>query len=470
MLESLVLEAQSSSIPVVPVTPDILASVAQDPWRAAWVSNTGFSAKPGQICLLPNSATGQLAEVWVGVNVQHSLWALASLPAQLPAGTYRLQDAAGLLEVRAATLGFVLGSYRFDRYKKITDRGVRLAVSESLLNAVVIEAKAIKLARDLINTPAEDMGPADLAHAAQALGQEFAARVSVIVGDELLKQHYPAIHMVGRAGSQPPCLIDVRWGNPQHPRVTLVGKGVCFDTGGLDIKSADGMLLMKKDMGGAALALATARMIMASQLPVCLRVLIPAVENNIAHNAYRPGDVVHTRKGLTIEINNTDAEGRVILADALAEACNDKPELLIDFATLTGAARVALGPDVPALFSNQTELARALVAKGDQVLDPLWHMPLHAGYREMIDTPIADLTNSTKSSYAGAITAALLLQEFVDPSIAWVHLDVMAWNVKSRPGRPEGGEAMSARAVFAYLEDRFKKTATLSPPSLEEAG
>jgi leucyl aminopeptidase len=299
------------------------------------------------------------------------------------------------------------------------------------------------------------MGPADLSSAAKKLAAEYKAKFSEIVGDDLLKQNYPAIHAVGRASTNPPRLIDITWGNKKHPKLTLVGKGVCFDTGGLDIKPAAGMLGMKKDMGGAAHVLGLASLIMHAKLPVRLRVLIPAVENVISGNAYKPGDVINTRKGLTVEIGNTDAEGRVILADALFEASSEKPELILDFATLTGAARVAMGTDISALFTNDNHLANELINLGEKLLDPIWRMPLYTPYRKLIESPIADLNNAPLSLYGGAITAALFLKEFVGNNISWAHFDIMAWNASSSSAHPEGAEAMAIRAVFEYLQHRF---------------
>ena len=297
--------------------------------------------------------------------------------------------------------------------------------------------------------------PEQLATATQALGQAFGASVDQLIGDELLAQNYPLIHAVGRASAHPPRLLDLRWGDPGHPKITLIGKGVCFDSGGLDLKPSSAMRLMKKDMGGAATALGLARLIMSSGLPVRLRVLVAAVENAVAGNAFRPGDVLRSRRGLTVEIHNTDAEGRLVLCDALAEASDERPELMIDFATLTGAARVALGTDMPALFCNDDELANGLLTAAAQEQDPFWRLPLHRPYRDMLDSKIADLANASESSYAGAITAALFLQEFVPTDLPWVHFDLMAWNLKTQPGRPEGGEAMGLRALFAWLEQRY---------------
>jgi leucyl aminopeptidase len=299
------------------------------------------------------------------------------------------------------------------------------------------------------------MMPEHLAEAMLALGREFDASVKQIVGDELLTHHFPLIHAVGRASTHPPRLLDLRWGNPTHPKVTLLGKGVCFDSGGLDLKPSSAMRLMKKDMGGAATVLGLARLIMSAGLPVRLRVLVAAVENAVAGNAFRPGDVLRSRQGLTVEIHNTDAEGRLVLCDALAEAGAEQPEILLDFATLTGAARVALGTGVPALFCNDESMASELLAAAAREQDPCWRLPLHAPYREMLDSKIADIANASDSSYAGAITAALFLREFVPAGIPWAHFDSMAWNLKTQPGRPEGGEAMGLRAVFGWLEQRY---------------
>jgi leucyl aminopeptidase len=309
--------------------------------------------------------------------------------------------------------------------------------------------------RDLVNTPTEHMGPEQLADAVQAEADRFSAKCRAFTGEELLQHNFPAIHAVGRASCNEPRLVEMTWGDPDAPLLALVGKGVCFDTGGLDLKNSSGMALMKKDMGGGAHALALARLVMEHQLPVRLLVLIPAVENSVSGNAYRPGDVIATRKGLSVEIGNTDAEGRVVLSDALALACEHKPDLLIDFATLTGAARVALGADLPPLFSNRADIARAIQQAGDEVEDPLWTMPLYQPYVEQIKSPIADLNNSSKSSYGGCITAALFLQQFVTAKTPWVHIDTFAWNQSGRPGRPEGGEALGLRATFRFLQARY---------------
>ncbi len=316
-------------------------------------------------------------------------------------------------------------------------------------------AAAVFLARDLVNTPAGDLGPEELAAAAVHVAESAGACHRVIVGDDLLAENYPTIHAVGRASTRAPRLVDITWGDPAAPKLTLVGKGVCFDSGGLDLKTASGMRLMKKDMGGAAIMLGLAQAIIDARLPVRLRVLLPCVENSVSGNAMRPMDIVRTRQGLTVEIGNTDAEGRLILCDALAEASTETPALLIDMATLTGAARVALGPELAALFCNDDRLAAALLEASAAEEDPMWRMPLWRPYRKMLDSKVADLNNVSEGPYAGAITAALYLQEFVAPGIPWAHFDVMAWNPQSRPGRPEGGEATALRALYAHIAQRF---------------
>lgn len=444
-------------IPLIPVVETGFTAWLErqeEPLRR-WLDATGFKARPGQFSLVP-TADGQMQAVVVGIGRPDDLWALGGLPASLPEGNYALDAAFESESLHRLSLGWALGAYQFTRYKAAKRSPACLALAPAC-DAERIEryVAAIALVRDLINTPAEDMMPEQLAATIQELGQTFGASVAQLVGDELLAQNYPLIHAVGRASVHPPRLLDLRWGDPSHPKVTLIGKGVCFDSGGLDLKPSSAMRLMKKDMGGAATALGLARLIMSSGLPVRLRVLVAAVENAVAGNAFRPGDVLRSRQGLTVEIHNTDAEGRLILADALAEAGSERPELMIDFATLTGAARVALGTDMPALFCNDEVLANGLLATAAQEQDPLWRLPLHRPYRDMLDSKIADLANASESSYAGAITAALFLQEFVPANLPWTHFDLMAWNLKNQPGRPEGGEAMGLRAVFAWLEQRY---------------
>ncbi|KAA0580373.1 leucyl aminopeptidase family protein [Azospirillum sp. B21] len=458
MLATLLAVDGPDTVALTPVTkaglPDWLA--AQSPATASWVKAVGFTGEAGSTVFLPGP-DGGVAHMLAGVSAIDDLWAFAGMPASLPAGSYKI-DAA--LDARAATraaLGWALGSYRFTRYRKPPEKGFANLVwpAEADRGEVERAATATWLVRDLVNTPACDMGPAELAQAAQDLAAEFDAAVEVIVGQDLLDRDYPAIHAVGRASPREPRLIDLRWGNPQHPKVTIVGKGVCFDTGGLDLKPSSAMLIMKKDMGGAAHALALGRMIMMAGLPVRLRVLVPAVENVVSGDSFKPQDVLKTRKGLTVEVGNTDAEGRLILCDALAEADSEKPELLIDFATLTGAARVALGPDLPALMCNDDALANDLTEAGSAVDDPMWRLPLWAPYRKGLDSKVADINNVTTNGFAGAITAGLFLQEFVSKGTPWAHLDTYAWNGSARPGRPEGGEALGLRAAYAVIAKRF---------------
>ena len=352
-------------------------------------------------------------------------------------------------------LGYLMGRYRFDRYKS-TAATPRLIVPDGHDDLIQM-AEAVAMVRDLVNTPCEHMGPEDLHSVVEDLARDFDADFDAIVGADLLDQNYPAIHAVGRAATQAPRLLHLSWGDKEHPTVALVGKGVCFDCGGLNIKGSAGMRLMKKDMGGAAHVIALARLIMQHDLPVRLEMLVPAVENAISGNAYRPGDVIIGRSGLTMEIGNTDAEGRVILSDALTRACELNPELLVDFATLTGAARVALGADLPPYFSNRDALANDLEEAARSVADPVWRMPLFDDYDELISSPIADISNTGSTPMAGCITAALFLRRFVEPDLPWFHLDVYAWNPSERPGRPAGGAAHALRAMFALIEKRYRR-------------
>jgi leucyl aminopeptidase len=386
-----------------------------------------------------------------------AMWAFAGLPDLLPEGPYRVAAIPEGGDPSRIALGWALGTYSFDRYRrKKTPGGARLVWPNGADRGLVERlAGAVFLARDLINAPASDMGPAELAEAAIHVAERADARHRVIAGDALLAENYPTIHAVGRASTRTPRLVDIRWGDAAAPKVTLVGKGVCFDSGGLDLKQPSGMRMMKKDMAGAAIMLALGQAIMAAKLPVRLRVLLPLVENSVSGNAMRPLDVVTTRKGLTVEIGNTDAEGRLILCDALAEASSEQPQLLLDIATLTGAARVAVGPELAALFCNDDALANALLAAGTAEDDPLWRMPLWRPYRRLLDSKIADLNNVSEGPHAGAITAALYLQEFVEPGTPWAHLDVMAWNGRARPGRPEGAEAQALRALYRHIAGRF---------------
>jgi leucyl aminopeptidase len=447
----------SGSISLIPVIESEFTTwlEQQDEPLRRWLNTTGFKAKCGQFSLVPG-AEGQLRAVIIVIGKADDLWALGNLPAALPEGDYALNAAFAPPQLERLTLGWALGAYQFTRYKAPKRAMARLAPNSVCnVDRIQRQVNAITLVRDLINTPAEDLMPEQLAETVQGLAQESGASLEQIIGEELLARNFPLIHAVGRASAHPPRLLDLRWGDPGHPKVTLVGKGVCFDSGGLDLKSSSAMRLMKKDMGGAATTLGLARLIMSAQLPVRLRVLVAAVDNAVAGNAFRPGDVIRSRKGLTVEIHNTDAEGRLILCDALAEASIEQPQVLIDFATLTGAARVALGTQVPALFCNDESLASGLLAAAECEQDPCWRLPLHAPYREMLDSKIADLANASDSSYAGAITAALFLKEFVPNNLPWAHFDLMAWNLKTQPGRPEGGEAMTLRAVFGWLEQQY---------------
>ncbi|XHS79282.1 M17 family metallopeptidase [Burkholderiaceae bacterium UC74_6] len=423
-----------------------------------WLAAVGFKGKPDSHALVPG-ADGKLGQVFAGVAGPNHAFALSTLPYALPEGSYHLANEAdgGLqLDAEAAALSWELGAYRFDLYRKPGRAPAELLLTDSgLAERGLAQAAVIAATRDLVNTPAEHMGPEELSKAVALVAKQHGAKFRQIVGDELLKKNFPAIHAVGRASHRAPRLIELNWGSDKHPRLTLVGKGVCFDTGGLDIKGAEGMRQMKKDMGGAANALGLAALVMAFKLPVRLQLLIPAVENAIAGNAYRPGDIFKTRNGTQIEIGNTDAEGRVILCDALSYACEHKPELLIDMATLTGAARVALGPQLPALFARHVDEARDLMDLGLKMDDPMWHMPIWQPYKAGIESTLGDIVNTGKSPMAGAINAALFLDHFVPLSQDWMHIDLFAWNSESRPGRPAGGEAQTVRALLTYLEQRF---------------
>jgi leucyl aminopeptidase len=449
-------EADADSVPILPVRKaDLPALLDGTPAAAAWVCALGFAGEPGSHCALP-AGDGRIERVLLGVG-DEPMWDWAALPEKLAAGVYRIEAPLPADEASNAAFGWALATYRFERYRKRPGGFATLLWPDAAdREAVRRAADATFLARDLINTPASDMGPAELASAILSVAARFDACSAVTEGEELLARNYPAVHAVGRASSRAPRLIDLTWGEEDRPKVTLVGKGVCFDTGGLDLKPASAMKLMKKDMGGAAIMLGLAQMVMAANLPVRLRLLVAAVENSVSGNALRPLDVVRTRKGLTVEIGNTDAEGRVILADALAEAAIEGPALL-DCATLTGAARVALGTELPALFAHDDALAREIQEHGQACADPLWRLPLWKPYRRHLSGKTADLTNAPDLPFAGAILAALFLAEFVDPPCPWAHLDVMAWNSDSRPGRPEGGEAMGLRALFRLIEARFPR-------------
>jgi leucyl aminopeptidase len=417
----------------------------------------GFVAKPGACLTLP-SADGQIAQVLFGLEDETSkscdLFRPGALPGLLPPGVYRFGNAPH--DTRLATLAFALGGYRFSRYRKADAANVRLVPPEGVDAADIMRmAEAAMLARDLINTPANDMGPEELALAAQQLATRFGANFHCVVGDDLTRQNFPLIDAVGRASTRAPRLIDLSWGDPAHPKVTLVGKGVCFDTGGLDLKPSSGMLIMKKDMGGAANVLALAAMVMDAKLKLRLRVLIPAVENAVAGNAFRPLDIFKSRKGLSVEIGNTDAEGRLVLADALALADEERPDLLIDLGTLTGAARVALGPDLPPFYTNDETLALDLAICAKQENDPLWRLPLWPAYDAWLDSKVANINNAPSGTFAGSITCALFLQRFVEHAKSWLHVDIYGWTPSAKPARPEGGECQAARAIYKLLGQRY---------------
>lgn len=449
-------EEASQPRPIWCVTPQNWREVAGGlPAPAlSFAEATGFKAEAGALLVLP-AADGSIAGVIFGCEeAPRDPLAFGKLATALPAGDYRIAHAPA--DPRLAALGFLLGGYRFTRYGKRNGADIRLVVPEGVDAAYVLRtAEAVALTRDLVNTPANDLGPAEIEAAVRALASRFGAEVRVTTGEDLLAENFPLIHAVGRASPRAPRLIDLSWGDPNARKVTLVGKGVAFDTGGLDIKPSSGMLLMKKDMGGAANAIGLAQMIMGRDLNVRLRLIIPAVENAIDGSAFRPGDIFPSRKGLTVEIGNTDAEGRLILADALSLADEEAPELLIDFATLTGAARVALGPQLPPAYTDDDGLAADLARFGAAEADPSWRLPLWQPYASMLDSKIADLNNAPGGGFAGSITAALFLQRFVERAGAWLHLDIFAWNPSSRPGRPEGGEAQTIRALDALIAERF---------------
>ena len=459
----LLVAAAGDATPIWAVTEKIFPRwlEAQDATARAWLQQHRYQPKPGRFMVLPGKS-GAVAGVVLGLADPATLWNFAGLTFGLPKATYRLELPRGADAALATTaaLGWAYGGYRFTRYRKAPEGegGAVLVWPAKADRAYVARAaRAGAIMRNLVNTPAGDLGPADLGEAALEVARNCNAEARVVIGQELLQQNYPMVHAVGRAGRQEPRLLDLRWGDGRGPRVTLVGKGVTFDTGGLDIKPADAMLLMKKDMAGAAVCIGLLQMLADANFDIRLRVLLPLVENAIASDAFHPGDVLPSRKGLSVEIGNTDAEGRLILADALADADDEKPDLLIDFSTLTGAARVALGPELPAMYSNDDATAAELMAIGAEEADPLWRMPLWAPYAEMLDSKIADMNNTAFSSFAGSITAALFLQKFVTQAKRWVHLDLYAWSPKPRPGRPEGAEPQTMRAVYRLIERRYGK-------------
>jgi len=450
-------DLKHSYIPLTPVAKSQLDALINHSKTAVanWISHSEFKAEEGDFCFISNE-NGELAEILVGVAESgERRWALAGLPIKLPAAHYQLHCNWSDAEQTQALIGWGLGSYQFDHFVHKDKPQALVYLPEAMKTVVMAFYDSLCTVRDLINLPANHMMPEHLSQELQTLASDYQADFTEIVGDDLLTQNFPTIHAVGRASDHAPRLLSLTWGDPDDNKLTLVGKGVCFDTGGLNIKVSGFMRQMKKDMGGAAHVLGLAKLIMAFKIPVFLEVLIPAVDNAISGDAFRPGDVITTRSGITVEIDNTDAEGRLVLCDALSLACEKSPDLIIDFATLTGAARVALGTEVPVLFSNDYHLARDIHDQSIVSEELIWQLPLHTPYFSNLKSTVADMVNS-KSGYGGAITAALYLNEFVDKDIPWAHIDLMAFNVRDRPGRPLGGEAMGLFAMFDYLQDRYQ--------------
>ncbi len=447
------------SIPVWPVTKAGLDSwLASQPANvSAWARANQFTAQAGRVLKIP-AGDGELAAIAFGLGAADEPMIWRMLPDSLGPGVYHIAGALDKASAHLAALGWAFGSYRYERYKKKPKKETQAqlvlpdGVDEAEITRIV---RGVFLARDLINTPGNDMGPQELTDAAQKMATAQGATLNVIIGEELLRHNYPMIYAVGKASTRPPRLLDMRWGDGNAPKVTLIGKGVVFDSGGLDLKPSDGMRLMKKDMGGAANVLGLAHMIMDAGLKLRLRVLIPIAENSVSGDSFRPGDILTSRKGITVEIGNTDAEGRLILADALTEASAERPELLFDLATLTGAARTALGAEIPPFFTPDEGLAAQLATYAQSEADPLWRLPLWKSYDKGLDSNIADVSNVTDGGMAGAITAALFLQRFTEGAQAWAHFDIYAWNARTAPGQKAGGEAMAIRALYALLRDRF---------------
>lgn len=458
MSDIFVSDTTAETINLIPLTKEILTSWLEDEGKdhKIWVDLNKFSAEAGSILMIPNDDAG--LRILVGIDEGEPHWSWGGVAAKLPSGRYCLPDDMDQPDQEVAILGWALGQYSFDRYKtkKKSEFAELVLSTEFDTTRAKALAEGIMLTRDLINTPAADMGPAELAEESSNLAQAYGGKCNSIVGEKLIEQNFPMIHAVGRAAApgREPRLIEIKWGSDDAPKITLVGKGVCFDTGGLDLKGSQYMLTMKKDMGGSANVLGLAKMIMATNLDVNLTVLIPAVENSVSADSYRPMDVLNSRNGTTVEVGNTDAEGRLVLADALTYAGEDEPELILDMATLTGAARVALGTDMPALFCNDDDMASGILNSSGS--DPMWRMPLHAPYKKLMDNKTADISNISAGGYGGAITAALFLEHFVPKGQNWAHIDLMAWNLSGRSGRPEGGEAQGIRAVFAYLEKCYR--------------
>ena len=425
---------------------------AQPATVQAWLDAQRFDGSAGSVQSWAD-ADGRVAGAALGVEDRLDPYAWAHAPRALPAGDWRMAGEIDADAARALQLGWGLGRYRFARYKASTPPAAQLAAEAFDAETFDLLAACVRV-RDLVNTPTEHMGPDELEAVAREIAAAHGAAIEVVAGDDLIARNYPAIHAVGRASHRAPRIIELGWGDAAHPHVAICGKGVCFDTGGLDLKAAAGMRNMKKDMGGAAHALALAELVMARKLPLRLTLLIAAVENSVGPNAFRPGEVIATRKGVSVEIDNTDAEGRIVLSDTLARACELAPDLLLDFATLTGAARVALGPDLPALYANDDALAHGWLDAGMQARDPLWRMPLWRPYLRYLTSGIADLANASNTTMAGSVTAALFLERFVADGQAWGHVDVYAWNDADRPGKPAGGEAQGLRAAYALLKQR----------------
>jgi len=467
---SYISDENCASIALVPVTKTELTDflAGQSEFVSNWVSNGSFKAKPHDFCLVPDES-GNTAMVLFGLHSESEsnelntdaapIWTISSLAKKLPVAIYHLDCDWDNDSQLKAMIGWGLGAYSFDFFKKdFLDQKPKpqLKVKESQLDEINAYVDAFTLVRDLVNTPANHMMPEDLSELTQELAQQHGAEFTEVVGDKLLEENFPAIHAVGRASDHPPRLIKLEWGNENDPLVSLVGKGVCFDTGGLDLKPSKFMRNMKKDMGGSAHVLGLAHLIMSYKLPIRIQVLIAAADNAISGDAFRPGDIIETRAHKTVEIDNTDAEGRLVLCDALTLACESQPDLILDFATLTGAARVAVGTEIPALFSNSNQLSLDIQNAAENTGEMVWPLPLHQGYRHELDSPVADLVNSSPNGYGGAITAALYLNEFVDADKPWAHFDVMAWNTRERAGRPKGGEAMGLLVAFKFLQQRYE--------------